>query len=36
MYKIKIPNLVEWYKTLKENLQKDIKDYKLYLYLLNN
>ena len=36
MYKIKIPNLIEWYSTLKGNLQKDIKDYKLYLYLLNN
>ena len=31
-----IPQLKEWISTLKANLTKDIKDYKLYLYLLNN
>ena len=32
----KIPQLKEWISTLRANLDKDIKDYKLYLYLLNN
>ena len=32
----KIPQLEEWISTLKANLTKDIKDYKLYLYLINN
>ena len=32
----KIPQLKEWISTLKANLEKDIRDYKLYLYLLNN
>ena len=32
----KIPQLKEWISTLKANLTKDIKDYKLYLYLINN
>jgi len=30
----KIPELKEWISTLKANLRKDIKDYKIYLYLI--
>ena len=32
----KIPELKDWISTLKANLRKDIKDYKIYLYLINN
>ena len=32
----KMPELKEWISTLKANLKKDIKDYKIYLYLINN
>ena len=32
----KIPELKEWISTLKSNLNKDIDDYKIYLYLINN